>query len=83
MVAQAANGEEALTEAEKCRADVIVMDLTMPKMGGIEATRKILAENPTAKILALSMVLDKMLPGGESESGSEGLSHQGFAPTMN
>ncbi|MRR50597.1 MAG: hypothetical protein EG825_06725 [Rhodocyclaceae bacterium] len=34
------------------------MDLTMPNMRGIEATKKILAGNPTAKILELSMVLD-------------------------
>jgi DNA-binding NarL/FixJ family response regulator len=72
VVAQAANGEEALTEAEKCRADVIVMDLTMPKMGGIEATRKILAGNPTAKILALSMVLDKSCLVASLKAGAKG-----------
>lgn len=72
VVAQAANGEEALKEAEKCGADVIVMDLTMPKMGGIEATKKILAGNPTAKILALSMVLDKSCVVARLKAGAKG-----------
>lgn len=59
VVAQAANGAEALHKAEECCPDVVVMDLTMPQMGGIEATGRIVAAHPGIKVLALSMIEDK------------------------
>ena len=59
VVAQAANGIEAVQKAVECDPDVIVMDLTMPELGGIEATRRIVAANSSMKILVLSMVMDK------------------------
>ncbi|NVN93545.1 MAG: response regulator transcription factor [Desulfuromonadales bacterium] len=59
VVAQAANGVEAIQKTADYCPDVIVMDLTMPKMGGIEATRRIVATNPDIKTLALSMVMDR------------------------
>ena len=45
VVAQAANGIEALQQYPECRPDVVVMDLTMPVMGGIEATKKIIKQD--------------------------------------
>ena len=59
VVAQAANGVEALHKVEECCPDVVVMDLTMPQMGGIEATGRIVAAHPDIKVLALSMIQDK------------------------
>lgn len=59
VVAEAADGNEALQMALDHRPDVIVMDLTMPGMSGIEATRRIVAADPGARILALSMLQDK------------------------
>lgn len=59
VVAQAANGVEALQKVEECCPDVVVMDLTMPQMGGIEATGRIVAAHPDIKVLALSMIQDK------------------------
>lgn len=59
VVAQAANGVEALQKVEECSPDVVVMDLTMPQMGGIEATGRIVAAHPDIKVLALSMIQDK------------------------
>jgi len=59
VVAQAANGVEAVQQTAEHAPDVIVMDLSMPKMGGIEATRRILATNPDIKILALSMAMER------------------------
>ena len=59
VVAQAANGIEAVQKAVENCPDVIVMDLTMPKLGGIEATRRIVAANSSMKILVLSMIIDK------------------------
>lgn len=59
VVAQAANGVEALQKVEEYRPDVVVMDLTMPQMGGVEATGLIVAAHPDIKVLALSMIQDK------------------------
>ncbi|KXF92067.1 response regulator transcription factor [Phaeobacter inhibens] len=49
------NGEEAVTEARALKPDVILMDLNMPKLGGLSATEIILEQSPTTRILILSM----------------------------
>lgn len=60
VVAEATSGKEALQQAAQFCPDVIVMDLKMPEMNGIEATQGILAGNPDIKVLALSMVMDRV-----------------------
>jgi DNA-binding NarL/FixJ family response regulator len=54
LVAEAQNGREAVELYRRHRPDVLLMDLRMPELDGITATRTILAEDPTAKILALT-----------------------------
>ena len=54
VVAEADSGEQACAEYPRVRPDVLVMDLSMPGMGGLEAVRRILAQEPAARILALS-----------------------------
>lgn len=54
VVGEAANGEEALTLAATCRPDVILMDLRMPVMNGIEATRRLVATRADAHIVVLT-----------------------------
>ena len=54
VVAEAANGEEALEQYQAHRPDVVLMDLRMPVMDGLSATKAILAEFPDAKIIALT-----------------------------
>ncbi|AFO87905.1 DNA-binding response regulator [Phaeobacter inhibens] len=49
------NGEEAVTEARALKPDVILMDLNMPKLGGLSATEIILEQSPATRILILSM----------------------------
>jgi DNA-binding NarL/FixJ family response regulator len=58
LVGQAASGEEAVSQAEKLQPDVILMDIKMPGINGIEATRRILATSPHIKVLMLTMFED-------------------------
>ena len=58
LVGEAADGVEAVNLAHTLRPDVILMDLRMPGLGGIEATRKILGESPRVGILVVTMIED-------------------------
>lgn len=55
LLVEARNGEEAILFAKKHFPDIILMDINMSPVNGFEATRKILKENPAARILGLSM----------------------------
>lgn len=54
VVAEADSGEQACRDYPQVRPDVVVMDLSMPGMGGLEAMRRLLARDETAKVLALT-----------------------------
>ena len=58
IVGEAANGEEAIARAAELQPDVILMDLHMPGINGIEATRQVLQINPHIEILVLTMLED-------------------------
>jgi DNA-binding NarL/FixJ family response regulator len=58
VVGQAADGLEAVRLAGEVDPDVVVMDLTMPGLNGIEATRRIVAARPEARVLVLTMLDD-------------------------
>jgi DNA-binding NarL/FixJ family response regulator len=55
VVAEAANGAQAAAAARTTRPDVILMDIVMPDVDGVEAIRQIVRENPAARIIALTM----------------------------
>jgi DNA-binding NarL/FixJ family response regulator len=54
VIAEASNGEEAIEQYIAKRPDIVLMDLRMPVMGGVAATRAILAEDPEARIIVLT-----------------------------
>lgn len=54
VVGEASDGGEAIQKTRELAPDIVVMDISMPSMGGIEATRRIVKEDPTARIVVLS-----------------------------
>ncbi|MBL8228379.1 MAG: response regulator transcription factor [Bryobacterales bacterium] len=58
VVGEASNGRDAVAMAVELQPDIIVMDVTMPELNGIEATRRICESLPRARVLALSMHKD-------------------------
>jgi DNA-binding NarL/FixJ family response regulator len=55
IVAEAANGREVLERAQERKPDVVIMDVAMPDLNGIEATRALMAASPHIRVLAVSM----------------------------
>lgn len=72
VVAEADSGEQAVRQAREIRPDVILMDLSMPGIGGMEATRKITRSMPEAKIIAVTIHEDEPFPARLLEAGAVG-----------
>lgn len=72
VVGEAVDGRAAVIQAHELKPDVIMMDISMPNMTGIEATRKILAENPDIKIIALTIHAEDIFISGMLISGATG-----------
>lgn len=70
VVAEAEGGETALHLARRLRPDVIVMDVGMPDMNGMEATRRIVAELSGVKVIALSIHSDRRFVAGMLTAGA-------------
>ena len=72
VITEAENGEEAIKAFMEHKPDVIVMDITMPGMGGMEAIERILNKEPSAKILVLSAHEDSVHPKRVLNAGAKG-----------
>lgn len=72
VVGEAANGSEAIEIARKLAPDVVVMDMKMPVMNGIEATRHLVKELPGMRVLVLSMYSSSHLSESILEAGAAG-----------
>jgi DNA-binding NarL/FixJ family response regulator len=69
MVGEARNGREAVELALKLKPEVILMDIAMPELNGLEATRQILTANPSARIIILSAHSDNEYIERSTEAG--------------
>jgi len=72
VVAEAENGRTAVELAVKLRPDVVVMDIVMPVLNGIEATRQITAKAPGVRVIALSMRADRRYVTEMLKAGASG-----------
>jgi len=72
IVAEASDGRECVELAEQHAPNVVMMDIAMPKMNGIEATRRILAANPSAGVVILSMHQDESYVLQSLKAGAKG-----------
>src|SRR5215216_3602753 len=78
VVATASNGIEAVAKARALQPDVVIIDISMPFMNGIEATRQICASCPRTHVLALSLYPDREYIQSALQAGANGyvLKHQ-------
>ena len=82
VVAEAGNGMEALAEAERSKPDVILMDIRMPELDGVEATRRLAERQPDARVLILTTFdLDEYVHGA-LKAGARGFLLKDAGPDL-
>jgi DNA-binding NarL/FixJ family response regulator len=81
VVAEAETGEEAVREAKKSKPEVVVMDVALPEMNGIEATRRVLEASPETKVLVLSASEERSDVVAAIRAGASGFLPKTAIPT--
>ncbi len=80
LTGEATTGEEVIALAEECQPDVVLMDLQMPDLSGIEATRRILRTSPNTRILVVTMFEDDHSVFSAIRAGARGYVLKGAKP---
>jgi two-component system, chemotaxis family, chemotaxis protein CheY len=78
IVGQARNGAEALEMFDKKTPDLVTMDLTMPELGGVECTARMVAKKPNVLILVVSALSDKPTALKALKKGAQGFLYKPF-----
>jgi two-component system invasion response regulator UvrY len=80
VIGEASDGDEAVQKSHDLNPDVVVMDISMPGMGGLEAVSRLLAKDPAVKILILSAHEDSIHPKRLLKAGAAGYLSKRVAP---
>ncbi len=72
VVAEAENGEQAINQVRRKKPDVVLMDVSMPGIGGLEATRRITRSSPGTKVIAVTVHRESPYPSQLLEAGASG-----------
>ncbi len=72
VIGTASNGREAAAMARKLKPDIIIIDIAMPELNGVDATQRMLAEMPELRVIALSMHSDRRYVSGMLQAGAMG-----------
>jgi two-component system chemotaxis response regulator CheY len=81
VVGEAENGVQAVERYRELRPDIVTMDIVMPEMGGIDAVREILAEDPSAKVLMCSAMGQQALVIEAIQAGARDFVVKPFQPS--
>jgi len=79
VVGQACTGEEALLKVRELKPDVVLMDVKMPGIGGLEATRKLMRSHPDIKVVAVTVCEEDPFPTRLLQAGAAGYLTKGAA----
>jgi DNA-binding NarL/FixJ family response regulator len=79
VVGQAESGEESLNKARELKPDVVLMDIKMPGIGGLEATRKLIRSQPALKVIAVTACEEDPFPTRLLQAGAAGYLTKGAA----
>jgi two-component system invasion response regulator UvrY len=80
VVGEADSGEDAVKWCRSNNTDIVLMDMNMPGIGGLEATKKILRFNPDVKIIVLTIHTENPFPTKVMQAGAAGYLTKGAAP---
>jgi two-component system invasion response regulator UvrY len=80
VIAEAANGEEALRLCKQHNPDIVLMDIRMPGIGGMAATKKIVSYNADIKVIALTAHAEDPFPAKLLQAGAMGFITKGASP---
>jgi two-component system response regulator NreC len=72
VVGEASNGRETVRLAKELKPNVILMDINMPDLNGVEATRQVVESDPSIKVIGLSIYSDKIFISGMLKAGASG-----------
>lgn len=79
VIGQADSGELALKKARELKPDIVLMDIKMPGIGGLEATRKLLRSQPDVKVIAVTICEEDPFPTRLLQAGAAGYLTKGAA----